>query len=71
MQFQKKKRERKKMRAENIETHTKSLTDELPVCSSTGTGIVTNQFYDENGTTAGEQDISYDNSFQCQQSDRM
>lgn len=57
------------MRAEHIDTHTKSLTDELPVCNSTGTGIVTNQFYDENGD--GEQNVSYDSNFQCQQSDRM
>lgn len=59
------------MRAENIEIHTKSLTDEIPNCNFTGTGVATNQIYDENGTTAGEQHISYDNSFQCQHSDRM
>lgn len=59
------------MRAENIDAHTKSLTDGLPVCNCTGTGSASNQLYDENGTTVGEHHISYDNSFQCQQSDRM
>ncbi|XP_031618060.1 TGF-beta-activated kinase 1 and MAP3K7-binding protein 1-like [Contarinia nasturtii] len=59
------------MRAENIEIHTKSITDELPNCIFTGIGTAINQLYDENGTTAGLQHISYDNSFQCQQSDRM
>lgn len=59
------------MRAENLETQTKSLTDELPVCKSTGTGKATNQLYGENGS-AGEQHKSYDNTFQCQQfDDRM
>ncbi|XP_055323661.1 TGF-beta-activated kinase 1 and MAP3K7-binding protein 1-like [Sitodiplosis mosellana] len=59
------------MRAENIDIQAKSLTDGLPICNSTGTGTATNQLYDENGSTAGEHHISYDNSFQCQQSDRM
>lgn len=59
---------RKKMRAENFEIQTKSLTDELPVCHSTGTGTATNQIYKEDGT---RQEIhkSYDHSFQCQQID--
>lgn len=60
------------MRAENIsEIHTKALTDGLPICAFTGTGIATNQFYDENGARPYEEHISYDDSFQCQQSDHM
>lgn len=56
------------MRSEHVEAHTKSLTDELPVCHLTGTGTATNQFYGENGLAA-DQHKSYDNSFQCQQFD--
>lgn len=56
------------MRSETIETQTKSLTDELPVCHSTGTGTVTNQLYREDGTQ-NELHKSYDHSFQCQQID--
>lgn len=40
-----------KMCAENFEIYTKSLTDALPICNSTGTGTATNQQYDENGET--------------------
>lgn len=54
------------MRAENSELHSNSLTDELPVCLSTGTGTIANQIYKDDGTQR-EPRQSYDHSFQCQQ----
>lgn len=42
---------------ENFEINTKSLTDALPACNSTGTGTTTNQMYDENGETVSEDNI--------------
>lgn len=43
--------------------NTNSLTDELAICDSTGTGTATNQLYVEDGEVRN----SYDHSFQCQQ----
>lgn len=46
-----------------IGNNTNSLTDDLPICDSTGTGTATNQFYGEDGEARN----SYDHSFQFQQ----
>lgn len=54
------------MRADNFDIHAKSLTDELPACTSTGIGRASNLSYGENGTP-GEQYKFYDSIFQCQQ----
>lgn len=43
--------------------NTNSLTNELPICDSTGTGTAPNQLYEEDGEARN----SYDHSFQCQQ----
>lgn len=56
------------MCSESMEAQAISLTDELPVCDSTGTGTVRNQLYREDGTQS-ELHKSYDHSFQCQQID--
>lgn len=53
------------MRSENSEQNTNSLSDELPVCKSTGTGSIANQSYKDDGQQQSRQ--SYDHSFQCQQ----
>ena len=54
-----------KMRAENCEHNTNSLSDDLPVCNSTGTGTAAYQIYKNNGLQR-ELQQSYDYSFQYQ-----
>lgn len=46
----------------------KSLTDDLPVCHSTGSGFAINLIYKEDGTRQKEHK-QYERSFHCQQID--
>lgn len=47
-----------------METQTKSWTDDLPVCHSTGAGFTTNQIYKEDGSRQEIHKFS-DRSFHC------